>query len=96
MNNIIEFFKQKDKQLHIFVSILIYTFIVYILNIFIKNEIQILCYAVLFTLLIGIIKELYDESKENNKFDFYDIVADIVGINIGIIITVSVLLIFEQ
>lgn len=46
-------------------------------------------YAVIIALTIGILKELWDSRQTNNYFDIYDILADILGIILGIAICVK-------
>ena len=43
--------------------------------------------GVLLAVTFAICKELYDSNQLNNKFDWYDILADITGILFGIYIT---------
>ncbi|MBR1376328.1 MAG: hypothetical protein IJ565_00735 [Bacilli bacterium] len=35
-------------------------------------------------LLAGLIKEIYDDRQPNNKFDFYDLTADVLGVVMAI------------
>ena len=42
--------------------------------------------AVLITIGLGIIKEIYDSYQPNNKFDWWDMVANLVGIGFGVLI----------
>lgn len=36
-----------------------------------------------FAVLIGFVKELYDEGQEDNTFDWHDLLADVAGAAVG-------------
>ena len=70
------FFKQKDKQLHMLGSAIL-TIVAYLL-------VKSLSYAVIGTLAIGIVKEIYDYfHPKKHTADIKDIFADMIGITIA-------------
>ena len=64
-----------DKVLHICISYILMTYFGAALPIWM---------AALFTIIIGIVKELYDQ-KDYGGFSWKDLIADVVGIVLGII-----------
>ena len=38
-----------------------------------------------FAVLIGFVKELYDEGQEGNTFDWHDLLADVAGAAVGVV-----------
>ena len=85
MKKIIEFFKQKDKQLHMITSLAI-TFVVGILDIIIFNRSAWNAAAIGFTaaMVAGFFKEAYDEMFKDGIVDVKDLFADFVGSIIGL------------
>jgi len=78
MKNIINsILAKQDKLLHFFAS----GWIFLMLNHFIPSIL--LCFGI--TFLVGIIKELYDW-KFRNGADFYDVVANVLGIFVSMIV----------
>ena len=66
--------KYKDKIYHFYVCFSITCILSYI-SIILATSIA---------LLAGLIKEIYDDRQPNNKFDFYDLIADILGVIMAI------------
>lgn len=85
MKKIIEFFKQKDKQLHM-IACLAITFVVGILDIVIFNRPAWNAAAIGFTaaMTVGFFKEAYDEMFKDGIVDVKDLFADFVGSIVGL------------
>lgn len=81
--NIIEFFKQKDKKAHLFVSFLIAT-IIYLIFWWLSSDFLVSMVASFTCSLgVGIGKEYGDDKSPNNKWNWWDILADIIGALLG-------------
>ncbi len=79
----LDFFKFYDKQLHISIS-----FILVLLMLSSSNSLGISYYyelSISTTLLVGISKEVYDYF-DYGKFDYLDILADVIGILLGVLL----------
>ena len=75
---------QSDKLLHAYISTIL-TCILYIpLNCLNGRFINIVTLCGLIVLVIGILKEVFDKSFKSGEASFYDILADLIGILIGI------------
>lgn len=72
-----------DKFLHILVSAIIVVMVGTIAHLAMRNVAPL---ALGIGLLCGIAKEIYDNHKVNNKWDWWDILADFFGCVIGLII----------
>lgn len=66
-----------DKHLHVFISTL--------LVIIFSAQVKVLM-AGLISLLFGLLKESFDKFYRHENFDFKDILADVFGVVLGIII----------
>ena len=76
MDTIIKFFKQKDKQKHILITLVIGLFITAVS----KDPLL----GIVISMLVGVGKEVYDEYREGGTgFDNADIVADLIGAVVG-------------
>jgi len=64
-----------DKYKHFVVSFAI---------VFVLKLVLTLTMAIAITLLIGVLKEVYDYYFKTTGFDWYDILADITGIIVGV------------
>ncbi len=72
-----------DKHLHIFISALLLIIFSHWFSVLFAS-----CLAFLF----GLIKELFDKFFRQENFDFKDLIADLVGIFLGIIIIFLVII----
>lgn len=86
MKRIIEFFKQKDKQLHLAACLLI-AFFVGLFNIIIFNGNGWSSATIGFTvaMVIGFLKEGIDEIFRNG-YDIKDLIADFIGAIVGLLL----------
>ena len=66
--------KYFDKLMHFFVS----AFLVALLATFLP-----ILWAAVVAFIIGVIKEVWDNFCEGNRFDWYDILADLAGVVAG-------------
>jgi len=73
------FFKQKDKRDH-----LVYSAFIFLTFFMLLRESYI--YASLITIVIGVGKEIYDKNTPGRECDIKDVIADALGILLGIMI----------
>lgn len=85
-----QFKMDHDKKLHIYASFSIYVIMFMILYIFTEISFyDCIAYSSLTTMAIGLCKELiYDNLMPGHDCDTYDFFADLIGIAIGIILSV--------
>lgn len=74
---------EKDKLLHFTCSLIIFFLSAGIANLFHLKETVILILCALFTFGVGVCKEIMDSYK-GGEFDFKDLIADWLGILVGI------------
>jgi len=78
-------YMEKDKKLHVFVSmglVVVLSIVLGILYGFARS----IGYAIIITIFIGICKELYDKLVKKTKFSIGDLKADFYGIVYAIVI----------
>ena len=51
-----------------------------------NNKESSLCFSASFTLGLGLCKEMYDKRKPQGRFSYKDLVADLVGVGLGLLI----------
>lgn len=76
----------KDKIIHSYVSTILTCLIYPFIKLLFENVNVCVIISAVIVLLIGIGKELLDKRTEGNQFEIKDIVADIIGIIIAIVI----------
>ena len=87
MNKIYNYIiKYLDKLIHFLVCYFLLTVTYWFLNLFtVKTPI----YSVaILVIMIGLFKEFYDEKKKKGAFDKYDLLADSIGIILGIVVSI--------
>lgn len=76
----------KDKIIHSYVSTILTCLVYPFIKLLFKDVNACVIISAIFVLLIGIGKELLDKRTEGNQFEIKDIIADIIGIFIAIVI----------
>ena len=87
MNKIYSYIvKNIDKLIHFLMSYFLLTFLYWFLNLLtVKTPL----YSVaILVAMIGIFKEAFDEKKKKGAFDKYDLLADSIGIILGIVVSI--------